>query len=117
MAKIERVMALPDPEDIVGASPFLAQGKNGAGQEVIYYKTPDGRRIEVAEVVKPAEGLKDKLGTYRQMLTDAQLNGAGIMEPFIAKPKNAEEAKKNMRVEFRIIKVPAEALKPADFDY
>ena len=81
MAKIERVMALPDPEDIVGASPFLAQGKNGAGQEVIYYKTPDGRRIEVAEVVKPAEGLKDKLGTYRQMLTDAQLNGAGIMEP------------------------------------
>jgi hypothetical protein len=28
-----------------------------------------------------------------------------------------EEAQKNMRVEFRLIKVPAEALKVSDFDF
>jgi hypothetical protein len=50
-------------------------------------------------------------------LSQIQPVGAGVLEPFIAKPKNAEEAKKNMRVEFRIIKVPAEALKSSDFDY
>ncbi len=43
--------------------------------------------------------------------------GAGISEPLIAKPRNIEEAKKNMRVEFRIVKVPAEAIKSSDFDF
>ena len=43
--------------------------------------------------------------------------GIGIKEPLVAKPKNMDEAKKNMRVEFRIVKVPAEAIKQTDFDY
>jgi outer membrane protein OmpA-like peptidoglycan-associated protein len=43
--------------------------------------------------------------------------GVGISEPLVAKPKNIEEAKKNMRVEFRIIKVSAEAIKAQDFEY
>jgi len=43
--------------------------------------------------------------------------GAGITEPLIAKPKNIEEAKQNMRVEFRIVRVPAEAIKQSDFDF
>lgn len=43
--------------------------------------------------------------------------GAGILEPVISKPKNLDEAKKNMRVEFRIVKVPAEAIKESDFDF
>ena len=43
--------------------------------------------------------------------------GVGIREPFVAKPVNMDEARKNMRVEFRIIRVAAEAAKPADFDF
>lgn len=43
--------------------------------------------------------------------------GVGIREPFIAKPKNMDEAKQNMRVEFRVVRVPAEATKQSDFDF
>lgn len=43
--------------------------------------------------------------------------GVGIREPFIAKPTNMDDARKNMRVEFRVIRVPAEATQPADFDF
>jgi len=43
--------------------------------------------------------------------------GAGVMEPVIPKPKNIEEAKENMRVEFRIVKVNPESLAPSDFNF
>jgi ABC-type nitrate/sulfonate/bicarbonate transport system substrate-binding protein/outer membrane protein OmpA-like peptidoglycan-associated protein len=43
--------------------------------------------------------------------------GAGIVEPVIPKPRSMEEAKENMRVEFRIVKVDAEALAPSDFSF
>jgi outer membrane protein OmpA-like peptidoglycan-associated protein len=43
--------------------------------------------------------------------------GVGIREPFVAKPKNMDEAKQNMRVEFRVVRVAAEASKAADFDF
>ncbi|MEM1445330.1 MAG: hypothetical protein AAGF84_04695 [Planctomycetota bacterium] len=43
--------------------------------------------------------------------------GVGVSEPLIAKPGNLDEAKVNMRVEFRLVKVPAEVVNPADFDF
>jgi ABC-type nitrate/sulfonate/bicarbonate transport system substrate-binding protein/outer membrane protein OmpA-like peptidoglycan-associated protein len=43
--------------------------------------------------------------------------GAGILEPVVPKPKNLNEAKENMRVEFRIVRVPAEAIQDSDFDF
>ncbi len=43
--------------------------------------------------------------------------GAGIAEPIVAKPKTLDEAKENMRVEFRIVKVDAETIAPKDFDF
>ncbi len=49
--------------------------------------------------------------------TQVQPVGVGVREPFIAKPANMDEAKQNMRVEFRILRVQAEAAKPADFDF
>lgn len=49
--------------------------------------------------------------------TQIQPVGVGIREPFIAKPANLDEAKQNMRVEFRIVRVAAEATKPSDFDF
>lgn len=50
-------------------------------------------------------------------LTQIQPVGVGIREPFIAKPRNPEEAKQNMRVEFRLVRVQAEATKASDFDF
>ncbi len=46
-----------------------------------------------------------------------QPTGAGISEPLIPKPANFDEALENMRVEFRIVKVPAEALDESDFQF
>lgn len=43
--------------------------------------------------------------------------GAGIAEPIVSKPKSLAEAKENMRVEFRIVKVDAETIAPGDFDF
>jgi hypothetical protein len=43
--------------------------------------------------------------------------GVGILEPLIPKPKSLDEARENMRVEFRIVRIPAEAIKESDFDY
>ena len=43
--------------------------------------------------------------------------GVGVRQQFIAKPKNMDEAKKNMRVEFRLIRVEAEASNTSDFDF
>ena len=49
--------------------------------------------------------------------TQIQPVGVGVREPFIAKPANMDEAKQNMRVEFRILRVQAEAAKASDFDF
>ncbi len=43
--------------------------------------------------------------------------GAGIREPFIAKPSSMSEALQNMRVEFRLLRVTAEAATKSDFDF
>ncbi len=70
-----------------------------------------------------AEAVRDSVIAYakdRGLSLDAtqvQPVGAGIREPFIAKPRNADEAKQNMRVEFRLLRITAEAASPSDFDY
>jgi len=43
--------------------------------------------------------------------------GVGIAEPLIARPRSPADALQNMRVEFRIVKVPAESINADDFDF
>ena len=43
--------------------------------------------------------------------------GVGIVNPVVAKPSNADEAAVNRRVEFKIVKVSAEAVSKDDFDF
>lgn len=43
--------------------------------------------------------------------------GVGVLEPVVARARNAQEAAVNSRVEFRIIRVSAEATKSTDFDF
>lgn len=70
-----------------------------------------------------AEAVKQSLvsfATQQKVNLDAsqiQPVGVGILEPLIPKPKSLDEARENMRVEFRIVRIPAEAIKESDFDF
>ena len=43
--------------------------------------------------------------------------GVGISDPIVPRPINLAQAAENRRVEFRIVRVPAEALTESDFDF
>lgn len=70
-----------------------------------------------------ADRVKEALAKFAQSkgvnLDVSQITpvGAGISDPVIAKPRNLAQAKENMRVEFRIVRVDAETIAPADFDF
>jgi ABC-type nitrate/sulfonate/bicarbonate transport system substrate-binding protein/outer membrane protein OmpA-like peptidoglycan-associated protein len=70
-----------------------------------------------------AEAVRDSIIAYAatQGLTidksQIQPVGVGIREPFIAKPSSMNEARQNMRVEFRLVRVNPEAITPTDFDF
>ncbi len=70
-----------------------------------------------------AEKVKEAVVAYaKQLGANVDLTqiipvGAGIAEPIIPKPVSMEQAKENMRVEFRIVKVDAESIAPSDFDF
>jgi len=70
-----------------------------------------------AEAVKQAIVDYAKERNINVNLSQLKPLGAGISEPVISKPQSLEEAKQNMRVEFRIVKVNPEALKESDFDF
>lgn len=70
-----------------------------------------------------ADAVRDAVVTYAKSKgltvdkTQVQPVGVGIREPIVPKPSNMEEAGRNMRVEFRLVRVQAEAAKAADFDF
>lgn len=70
-----------------------------------------------------AEQVKQSITQYAEKrevnvnLSQLQPLGAGISDPVISKPSSIEEAKQNMRVEFRIVKVNPEELSETDFDF
>jgi ABC-type nitrate/sulfonate/bicarbonate transport system substrate-binding protein len=70
-----------------------------------------------AEAVREAilKYAKDRSITMDQ--SQIQPVGVGITEPVIPKPKNMAEAEKNMRVEFRLIRVNPEVMNESDFDF
>lgn len=70
-----------------------------------------------AEAVKKAIIEYSKNSGINLDASQIQPQGVGIREPVFPKPTSMSEAKKNMRVEFRLIKVPAEALQESDFDF
>lgn len=70
-----------------------------------------------------AEAVKEAIVSYAKQkgvnvnLSQLQPLGAGISDPVIAKPSNMAQARQNMRVEFRIVKVNPEELSDSDFDF
>jgi ABC-type nitrate/sulfonate/bicarbonate transport system substrate-binding protein/outer membrane protein OmpA-like peptidoglycan-associated protein len=63
-------------------------------------------------ILKFAEGKNVKVDK-----SQIQPVGVGIKEPVIAKPKNMADAAKNMRVEFRLLRIVGEAVNKSDFDF
>ena len=70
-----------------------------------------------------ADQVRDSLAKYAAQLgvkldlSQITPVGAGIAEPIVAKPTSLAQAKENMRVEFRIVKVDAETIAPSDFNF
>ncbi|MBN2589402.1 MAG: ABC transporter substrate-binding protein [Sedimentisphaerales bacterium] len=70
-----------------------------------------------------AEAVRDSIVDFARKnnitldISQIQPVGVGVKEPLITKPSNMAEAEQNMRVEFRIIRVNAEAINPSDFDF
>lgn len=87
----------PNPRQTMQAALNLSRKRAEAvRQSIIDYASGKGKTLDASQI---------------------QPIGVGIVEPFIAKPTNMDEAGKNRRVEFRLMRVPAEAVKPSDFDF
>lgn len=72
---------------------------------------------------KRAEAVKEAVCAFSQKqginIDKSQIQpvGVGVTEPIIPKPSSMAEAEKNMRVEFRIIRVKPEVMNESDFDF
>jgi ABC-type nitrate/sulfonate/bicarbonate transport system substrate-binding protein/Arc/MetJ-type ribon-helix-helix transcriptional regulator len=73
--------------------------------------------LERAQAVRDAvlqmarnEGINVNLDQFQPL-------GSGIADPVVSKPANEEEARRNMRVEFRIVRLAPETVKASDFDF
>jgi ABC-type nitrate/sulfonate/bicarbonate transport system substrate-binding protein len=87
----------PDPAVTMQAAINLSKSRaDNVFAELQQYAKREGMNIDLSQIVPV---------------------GAGVVEPVIAKPKNPQEQKENMRVEFRIVKVNPESLAPADFNF
>ena len=70
-----------------------------------------------------ADKVKDAIAVYGKSvganvdLSQITPVGAGIGEPIVPKPKSLNEAKENMRVECRIVRVDAATIAPDDFNF
>jgi outer membrane protein OmpA-like peptidoglycan-associated protein len=73
--------------------------------------------------LRRAQAVRDSIIAYasgRGLTMDKsqiQPVGVGIREPFVSKPTNIDEAGMNRRVEFRLLRVAAEAASQSDFDF
>lgn len=78
--RMRKAIALQDPEEIKSASPWVQAGKNSAGESILYFDR-GGKRQTVARVDEAGEGEKDKIGTYGNVMSNKQLEAAGVTVP------------------------------------
>ena len=86
----------PNPQDTMQAALNLSQLRaNQVRKAIVEYSKKEGLQLDITQI---------------------QPVGVGIREPVVPKPTNMDQARENMRVEFRLIRIPAEAIKGDDFD-
>ena len=88
---------IPDPRETVAAALTTSQIRaNNAKKGIEQFAKKNGYQIDLSTVFP---------------------RGVGIANPVNPRPRSLTEAKKNMRVTFRVVKVQAEALNADDFDF
>jgi len=111
------------PLDLAATGALLKLVETGAFDGVSELNPRDTMQAALNLSRARAEAVRDSIVDYARKkglnLDKSQIQpaGVGIREPFVAKPRNMDEAKQNMRVEFRVVRVPAEATKAGDFDF
>ena len=92
-----RAVEIPDPKTTVAAALTLSQAR-------------------ATQVKKAIEDFAQKNG-YQIDFSAVLPLGVGIASPVNPRPRNMAQAKENMRVVFRVVKVKAEALSEDDFNF
>lgn len=122
-----KALDLADTGSVIAA----IQNNNLAGQSRV---NKDGKEVAIddpkvtvaaalqlsqtrAEAVKKTLQEYAKGKGYTLDLSQIKPQGVGIAEPINPKPRNMAQAKENMRVEFRVVRVRAESLKEGDFEF
>ena len=72
---------LKDPTDVVDTQPWLSEGKNDKGDRILYFRSSDGSRSQVAVVDDGADGQLDAKGKFSSAMSNADLQDAGVMSP------------------------------------
>ena len=61
--------------------PWMYEGRDSAGDPVLYHKNPSGGRTNIARVVDRGGGRVDDHGKFSARMTDSKLQAAGIDTP------------------------------------
>ncbi len=80
MDRFREVERLRDPERIREVTPFVQVGADEEGNQVLFYER-NGRRRAVAQVDEPAVGTPDAVGRYSRVLSNQELQAAGVTVP------------------------------------
>ena len=111
------------PLDLNATAELIQLVESGAFDGVAEHNPRETMQVALNLSRKRAEAVFQSITQYAQSKglnldkSQIQPTGIGVREPFIAKPRNIDEARENMRVEFRVIRVPAEATIESDFDF
>jgi hypothetical protein len=92
-----QTVAIDDPKQTVAAALQLSKA----------------RATEVKNVIEKFAHSND----YQIDMSAVIPHGVGISDPINSRPRNMQQAKENMRVVFRIVRVRAEAVSSEDFDF
>lgn len=118
LAETVAVVAAIQNENLAGQSRVDSSGKTVSIDDP---KNTVAAALQLSQT--RAEGVRKSLQEYAKSknytldFSRIQPQGVGIAEPINPRPRNMAQAKENMRVEFRIIRVPAESLKEGDFEF
>jgi hypothetical protein len=90
-------VSIDDPKQTVTAALQLSKARATEVKKVIeQFAQSNGYQIDMSAVIP---------------------HGIGIADPVNARPRNMQQAKENMRVVFRVVRVRAEAISSDDFDF
>lgn len=81
---VQRLNAADEAEsadDVKNIMPWMSMGRDADGNPHMFYRNADGEKQEVAKIVEPGFGERDKIGTYQATMTDAELAENGISMP------------------------------------